>query len=66
MKKISYKKLFSFTQKSLSEVGVNKFSANSVAIGLCNTSLRWVDFNIANVDVIEKYSIQKFCFFIFK
>ena len=43
MKKISYKKLLSFVEKTMMKVGVNKFSSRSVAYGLCFTSLRGVD-----------------------
>ena len=43
MKKISYKKLLSFVEKTMTKVGVNKFSSKSIAYGLCFTSLRGVD-----------------------
>ena len=43
MKKIFYKDLLIFTKKVLISAGLDLFSANSVATGLCETSLRGVD-----------------------
>lgn len=41
--KINYKELLLFTKKILSKAGLDKFSAQSVSVGLCETSLRGVE-----------------------
>ena len=43
MKKISYRNLYNFVENILSEVGLDKFSTESVTLGLCESSLRGVD-----------------------
>jgi ureidoglycolate dehydrogenase (NAD+) len=43
MKYISYKNLTFFTTEVLKKTGLDKFSRDSVALGLCETSLRGVD-----------------------
>jgi ureidoglycolate dehydrogenase (NAD+) len=41
--KILYEKLLDFHQIILKKVGLDKYSANAVSIGLCETSLRGID-----------------------
>ncbi len=43
MKTIHHKDIYSFIKQSLKKVGVNKYSCEAVAHGLCFTSLRGVD-----------------------
>ncbi len=43
IKKISYNNLFDFVEKILSRVELDQYSVDSVALGLCETSLRGVD-----------------------
>ncbi len=42
-KKINYNDIHYFVKKILLKVGLNKHSAESVTLGLCETSLRGVD-----------------------
>lgn len=43
LKKIKYKDLLIFSKKILSKAGLDKFSAQAVSVGLCETSLRGVE-----------------------
>ena len=43
MKKIKYEKLLAFTKKILLSSNLDHYSANSVSLGLCETSLRGVE-----------------------